>query len=140
MKTELQRTLFDAFPLIFADRHKPMTQTAMCWGIECGDGWYDLLYDLCWLIQGHIDGQRALGKPVPQVVAIQVKEKFGGLRFYYRGGDDYIAHVVSAFEELAGTRCEVCGAHGQRYGGGWIRTLCEHHAETPDQPDDEELP
>lgn len=140
MKDKLQQQLFEAFPLIFADRSRPMTETAMCWGIECGDGWYELIYDVCWLIQGHIDGQRALGKAVPQVVATQVKEKYGTLCFYYRGGDDYIAHVVAALEELAGTRCEVCGARGRRYGGGWIRTLCDYHAETPEDPDEEALP
>lgn len=83
-------------------------------------------------LQTYYRRHRALGKTVPQVVAIQAKEKYGTLCFYYRGGNEYIAHVVVAFEELTGTRCEVCGARGRRYGGGWIRTLGEHRAETPD--------
>lgn len=46
MDIKLQEKLFKQFPLLYGDRTKPMTQTAMCWGIETGDGWYNLIYDL----------------------------------------------------------------------------------------------
>jgi hypothetical protein len=46
MKQELQENLFRKFPHLYTDRTKPMTQTCMCWGIDCGDGWYKLIYDL----------------------------------------------------------------------------------------------
>jgi hypothetical protein len=131
MSPHLQKRLFDAFPKIFADRLKPMTHTAMCWGIECRDGWYELLYDLCLVIQDHIDSPLLTSREqvtVPQVVATQVKEQFGTLRFYYRGGDEYIFHIVRAFELLSGVHCEVCGARGQRYGRSWLQTLCREHA------------
>lgn len=55
MKAELQQTLIQKYPKIFQDVDKPMTQTCMCWGIECGDGWYNLLDSLCSLIQSRID-------------------------------------------------------------------------------------
>ena len=45
-----------------------------------------------------------------QVVAAQVKEKFGTLRFYYSGGDDYIRGVVSMAESMSGHTCEACGS------------------------------
>ena len=63
---------------------------------------------------------------IPQVVAKQVKEKFGTLRFYYSGGDDYISNIVSFTEYLSGRICENCGAMNEKVGhtGGWITTVC----------------
>jgi hypothetical protein len=57
----------------------------------------------------------------------QIKEKFGGLRFYYQGGDDVIDGMVRMAESWAGRTCETCGNKGERRGGGWIRTLCDEH-------------
>lgn len=68
-------------------------------------------------------------EPIPQVEAVQVKEKFGTLRFYYEGGDEYIRGLVTMAEAMSAYTCEVCGAPGEARGGGWIRTLCDKHAE-----------
>jgi hypothetical protein len=57
----------------------------------------------------------------------QIKEKFGGLRFYYQGGDDQISGMVRMAELWAGRSCERCGDRGERRSGGWIRTLCDKH-------------
>jgi hypothetical protein len=57
----------------------------------------------------------------------QIKEKFGGLRFYYYGGDDQIHGMVRMAELWAGHTCETCGNKGERRQGGWIRTLCDEH-------------
>jgi hypothetical protein len=70
---------------------------------------------------------RDIPEPVEQVVATQVKEKFGDLRFYYRGGDDLIDAVVRMAESMSSRTCEECGAPGTHSSGGWIRTLCEQH-------------
>lgn len=59
----------------------------------------------------------------------QIKEKFGGLRFYYQGGDDHISGMVTMAEVWAHRTCETCGAPGKQRSGGWIRTLCDHHEE-----------
>lgn len=64
---------------------------------------------------------------VPQVIVQQIKEKFGGLRFYYDGGDEHVHGLVSMAESWAGVACEECGGIGVRRGGGWIRTLCDTH-------------
>lgn len=127
MKKELDDQLVSNYPKIFADRNKPMTETCMCWGFECGDGWFNIINQLCGNIQHHIDWKTKTGKVVPQVVAEQVKEKFGTLRFYYRGGDDYISGLVSMAESMSGVTCEQCGAPGETNGQGWISTLCETH-------------
>ena len=134
MRDDLDRQLCEKYPKIFADRHAPMTATAMCWGFEHGDGWYDIIDSLCANIQHHIDWNNksfekgyAQYKQVPQVVATQVKEKFGTLRFYYEGGDDYISGMVSMAESWSAVACEECGAPGTQNHQGWIKTLCETH-------------
>lgn len=141
MKDELDSLLCKKYPKIFADRNAPMTETCMCWGFAIDDGWYNIVNQLCSNIQGHIDwrnSQRELllkdnpyNRPipdlVPQVVAEQVKEKFGTLRFYYRGGDDYISGLVSMAESMSGVTCEICGAPGHQRGEGWIYTACDEH-------------
>lgn len=108
---------------------------------EVGDGWYDIIDILCSQIQHHIDwkngeGQytkhkdsRKEGESVPQLVAEQVKEKFGGLRFYAFGGDEKTAGMIELAETLTSRVCEVCGSIGKKTRGGWIRTLCRRHAE-----------
>jgi hypothetical protein len=57
----------------------------------------------------------------------QIKEKFGGLRFYYQGGDATISGMVSMAESWANHTCETCGNKGERRSGGWVRTLCDKH-------------
>ena len=127
MKKELDEELCSKYPKIFANRNSPMTETAMCWGFECGEGWYNIIDQLCANIQSHIDWQEKQGKVVPQVVAEQVKEKFGTLRFYYRGGDDIIDGMVRMSESMSSVTCEECGAPGRCGGKGWISTRCETH-------------
>jgi hypothetical protein len=128
MREELDKQLVEKYPKIFRDRYAPMTETAMCWGFDVGDGWYDILDNLCNQIQHYIDWKNKNEEKVKQVVAVQVKEKFGGLRFYYDGGDERIHGMVIMAEAWADTACEKCGAPGKRRSGGWIRTLCDEHA------------
>lgn len=127
MKQELDKLLCERYPKIFAERHSPMTETAMCWGFEHGEGWFNIIDQLCGNIQNHIDWQAKQGREIPQVVAEQVKEKFGTLRFYYRGGDDIIDGMVRMAESMSGVTCEECGAPGETGGQGWISTRCEAH-------------
>lgn len=141
MREELDKKLVEKYPKIFANRYKPMTETCMCWGFTHGDGWYNIINMLCANIQSHIDwcnSQRELllkdnpynleiPEAVPQVVADQVKEKFGTLRFYYSGGDDIIDGMVRMAESMSGVTCEECGAPGETGGRGWITTLCQKH-------------
>ena len=115
MNGELNDELVAKYPKIFATiKHT-----------ECGDGWYTILNALCSNIQIHVDWSKC-----EQVVAGQVKEKFGGLRFYYSGGDEYISGLMSMTESVASVTCEVCGNPGKLRTGGWLKTLCqEHHNE-----------
>ena len=96
-------------------------------GFAVGAGWYPILETLCANIQSHIDWRVKQGKDIAQVEVSQIKEKFGGLRFYYSGGDDEISGMVRMAEAWADIACEECGAAGTRRSGGWIRTLCDSH-------------
>jgi hypothetical protein len=98
-------------------------------GFAVGAGWYPILEKLCDNIQNHVDWKNRETLVVPQVVVAQIKEKFGGLRFYYDGGDDYIRGLVSMAESWADRACETCGGAGKKRNGGWIRTLCDLHEE-----------
>lgn len=66
---------------------------------------------------------------VEHVTVAQIKEKFGGLRFYYDGGDEQVSGMVRMAEAWAGRTCEECGKPGKQRGGGWIQTLCDEHEE-----------
>ena len=60
-------------------------------------------------------------------MAVQVKEKFGTLRFYYDGGDHVTQGIVMMAESLSAVTCEQCGAPGQPDTRGWVKTLCDKH-------------
>jgi len=129
MKQEYDTYLCTTFPKMFVNRYKPMTETTMCWGFECGDGWFNIINQLCANIQHHIDWKNRNEEVVPQVTVDQVKEKFGSLRFYFTGGDDYIRGMATMAESMSGVTCEQCGNPGSTVGRGWLTTLCEKHAE-----------
>lgn len=58
MRKELDDELCKKYPKIFKNRHADMQTTAMCWGFEHGDGWYNIIDVLCDNIQQHIDHTR----------------------------------------------------------------------------------
>jgi len=78
---------------------------------------------------------RSVPEACPQVVAIQVKEKFGTLRFYYSGGDAVVDGIERMAESMSAVMGETCGAPGVTRGGGLIQTLCDTHAEEAGKPD-----
>jgi len=132
MKQELDRLLCERYPKMMVNRNALMTETCMCWGFDCGDGWFNILDQLMGNIQNHIDWNNknfekgyAQYKQVPQVTLDQVKEKFGTLRFYYTGGDDVIDGMVRMAESMSGVTCEECSAPAETHGPGWIRTICK---------------
>jgi hypothetical protein len=112
------KRLEETYPKMFAGRYG---------GVAVGTGWWPIIESLCANIQSHIDWRVKQGQDISQVEVEQIKEKFGGLRFYYSGGDDEISGMVRMAEAWAGVACEECGAFGTRRSSGWIRTLCDHH-------------
>lgn len=122
MSPELDNKLCKTFPLLFADRRTSMKQTCMCWGFECGDGWYDIIYRASSRLEPLIrDYEGAYGKPR----ASQVKEKFGTLRFYLSHGTDEMFDIANAVEKESETICENCGKLGSLRDKGWYSTRCD---------------
>jgi len=124
MKIELQDKLISKYPKIL-DR-----KILLDGGIACGDGWYMLLDELCQHLQFNTDHnnrkERGNEGRYPQVVAIQVKEKFGGLRFYIDSCSDYQNGTISFAESMSFNICEDCGSTDDvtLTDGGWYRSLC----------------
>ena len=76
--------------------------------------------------------ERKVPELIEQVVATQIKEKFGTLRFYYYGGDEYIRGLESMAASMSSVICEVCGNPGKSRSTKkqrWVLVLCAKHAE-----------
>jgi hypothetical protein len=116
----------------------------MCWGFECGDGWYNIINQLCANIQHHVDWAQeqkekyGRGEGCSQVVAVQIKEKFGTLRFYTNGGNDQTYGMIRMAESMSAVTCEECGAPGKIRGRNWIYTACDAHAREELTAEDQE--
>ena len=120
MKQELEKKLVEKYPKIFGQIRSTPQQSCMAFGIETGDGWYWLLDNLCKGLQHNIDNNGQ-----PQIVAAQVKEKFGGLRFYVNSATDEQYAIISFVEDLSYSICESCGStENISQTEGYIRTLC----------------
>lgn len=96
-----------------------MLQDVQC-GVSVGDGWVPMLHVLCRQIEHHCESAKLA---LPTVM--QVKEKFGTLRFYLYGTDLYTQGLVSMAEAVSSVICEDCGAVGEGRDGSWLRTLCD---------------
>lgn len=62
----------------------------------------------------------------PQVEAVQVKEKYGTLRFYTNHYDDCVNTMINFAEEMSACTCEQCGSPGTPTTGGWIKVQCSN--------------
>lgn len=138
MKSELQNTLYEKYPQFFVNKDKTPMQSPMCFGIETGEGWYEILSSLCWMIKQHEDSivwqTEWKQKTDPEyqsdyfpVKFDQIKEKYGGLRVYFSGGDQYVEGLVSMAEAMSYHICDVCGNKGEANKSGWISVRCEAH-------------
>ena len=56
----------------------------------------------------------------------QIKEKFGGLRFYTDSCSPEFHRMIADAENESFKTCESCGAPGKRRAGSWIKTLCDN--------------
>lgn len=92
---------------------------------ECPDTWHDLAREV------HAE----LLKIDPDYQVVQIKEKFGGLRYYFTPSEGIdtdtrrrMDQITYAAETKSNTICQVCGEPGERTSKrGWYATLCETH-------------
>lgn len=127
MPEELSDILRERYPLIFAvnpvaaDTTDAMPTVFSLWKFECGGGWFDLIDVLCGGLQ------RATRHGAPRVVAAQVKETFGTLRFSVSGADVRQRAMIEPAEMMSGRLCEIYGKPGQTISTGWMQTRCPDH-------------
>lgn len=141
MKIELQNYLKEKFPLLYPKSFE----------FECDDGWFKIILWLSRYLEMYITQQNEMScknpqyyQPVKQFVTLQVKQKFGTLRFYYEGGNEHIRSIIEFTEFISGYICEKTG-HTTNVGynkKGYIQVLREEL--TPNKKDfnfvdDEEL-
>jgi hypothetical protein len=100
-------------------------------GFECLPGWANII-DTVLSIAAEI--KETYDEPI---VFLQIKEKFGGLRMYHSGADDYLAGAICMASCLSQVTCECCGARGRlRKNHGWVQTLCDEHDQRQEADDE----
>ena len=122
IKDEWQEKLYKKYPKLFVQHNKSMSETCMCWGIAVGIGWFPIIEMLCESLQTYSDTH----SDRPQVEFTQIKEKYGLLRIYKIGGDEYTDNLINTTEDLSGKICEYCGSViNVTTTGEYILTLCK---------------
>jgi hypothetical protein len=105
------------------NRHLERTQAYP----ECNEGWRDLLDRACVRIEAALAGGDTF-------TAEEIKEKYGTLRFYWRGrlpseAEARVEEAIDLAKARSACTCEICGAEGRLYSrGGWLATACREHA------------
>ncbi len=108
MKEELTKKLEESFPDLFPGSTF----------VACGDGWFGLVFMLCSVLE-------RIKKS--NIKILQIKEKWGGLRFYVVCANEEQLDYIDMAEEFSFFVCENCGRIDKGVtteGKGWIRTLC----------------
>jgi hypothetical protein len=126
MRPELDAKLCEVAPNLYRNRYADPRTTAMCWGFDCGDGWFDLLLEASIKLE-------ALIVALPEAdreycCASQVKEKFGTLRFYMHGFPPGADEIIDEAERRSARECEECGKRGRTiWINSWASTMCLTH-------------
>ena len=125
MKKEFDEQLVKNYPNLYRKRYNSMADTCMCWGFECGDGWWNIINELSAGLEAEI-----LKLPEEErqyCTAEQVKEKYGTLRFYMSSETDAMSALIRIAEKKSEKTCEVCGKDGIMRGNSWFFVACEEH-------------
>ena len=124
MSPEEDAELCNNYPMLFAQRHKDCSVTCMCWGFSCDSGWFHIINTLSAELE-NLNKNITGGK----IEASQVKEKFGGLRFYIGSCpteiSDKVDKLIDKAQHLSYKTCEICGSSGKLRDWGWCKTLCD---------------
>jgi hypothetical protein len=130
MNDILTQALYDEFPGLYAGRAKPAADSSMCWGIQCGDGWFALLRELSMQLTEY-----ARAHADYRLEAVEVKGKAGDLRFELAFGTEWTNTCIAAASSRARETCELTGKPGALCRPAWIphhgweyRVLCDEKA------------
>lgn len=123
MTPEQTKALLDRFPFLYREYYLPKDKTCMCWGFCVGKGWFQVIWDLSLAIEKELEL-----KPNSEFAVVQVKEKFGGLRYYIENSSPAIENLIVEAEKLCNITCSECGSpKGKKVTEGFYRyTLCDN--------------
>lgn len=120
MYRPLELGLVSRYSSLFSDQRSVQDDFTF----ECTNGWFDLIAANLKLVERYAELERL------KVEITQVKEKFGLLRVYHRGGDDVVDRLLDIAELVSAGICEACGAQGSvTEHQGWLRARCHLHVE-----------
>lgn len=125
MNETLQAILLNKYKILRTSMNESYNTSFSIFGIQCEDGWFSLLDKLCYDIELCLDDDE-------EFIVNQIKQKWGGLRFYYdtdSKSSDKIDSLVSLAEEQSFTICEICGKSGETVQTKGMWTLCPEHFE-----------
>jgi hypothetical protein len=128
LNKELTDKLVADFPILFGAT-EPTTFSR--YQFECDDGWEPLLRRLSEKVEEWNREQPLMNPESEPVRVMQVKEKFGGLRFYVGRCPEYLDRAIQEAEAESLWTCEDCGLVDESVetstgkDRGWIRTLCQ---------------
>ena len=115
MNQDKEDKLYNKYPEMLAGMKMGPEDSCLSFGIECGDGWYNLVDYLL----------SAIHERQPEVKIEQIKEKFGSLRVYIDSGSGDVFDLIDAAEAISARTCELCGEPGETTRGPWIVTRCD---------------
>lgn len=149
MTPENEDILRNTFPFYKIDPRRERRFT-----FTVGDGWFQILFDLSKKIEEALKEKDRLNgglktnatreprtSHLKDFRVVQVKEKFGGLRFYVsQNFDDDVRQLIADAERQAGVTCEDCGKPGSlRNKSGWVFTACDEHGKDATPQKEEEV-
>lgn len=151
MTEKLEKKLFDRFEF-YRPELSPRV-SLMCFGIECGDGWFDLIWELSEKLE-ELENKKIAAMPANEIAkneladlinyklnVVQVKEKMGDLRFYVDNATEEQWRLIQEYEKRSLSICEACGKPGKLYNDGWLYVACEdcnnkrNHRKEPEEAD-----
>ena len=147
MNSELERKIYDADPVFFRQKDMDMTRTCMCWGIECGDGWFKPILEFVKKVRILNDRLSTMNMCI---VASQIKSKWAGFTCYWdidvldEGRNAELSEqqqgvvdlcrsimddIVRRCEEKCEHTCELCGKYSMNNDevyacGSWLTVKC----------------
>lgn len=131
MTEEHTNELYNLGKILYKEKDLPMDKTCMCWGFECPDSWFNLLKQLTIALE-YYNNQY---KDDLEIVAHQVKTKFGSLRFYYdviyktennlNNISEIIDNYINKAEEESWNICCKCENKASLTSVGWVDRYCE---------------
>lgn len=88
---------------------------------ECGIGWSEIIRDLSTKVEDILNES----PDSEEIFAVQVKEKYGTLRFYMSQEIGEISNLIEEAEALSSQTCENCGRPAKMRGKRWLEVKCD---------------